>query len=55
MTLATLFRSVWTSEISGSSGRIAARFAESAENRIPASFNDHLAARELESHGRALI
>jgi hypothetical protein len=53
MTLAVLFRSVWTSETSGSSGRIAACFAELAEKRVPASFADCLAACELESHDKA--
>jgi hypothetical protein len=56
-----LFRSVWTSEISGSSGiagsrrgRIAAYFAKWVEKRVPAKFADRLAACEAESHHQAL-
>jgi hypothetical protein len=54
MALAALFRSVWISEISGSSGRIAARFAKLAEKRVPAKFAARLAACESESHRKAL-
>ena len=54
ITPAALFSSAWTSETSGSSGRIAGCFAELAEKRVPASCADCLAACELESHDKPL-
>jgi hypothetical protein len=54
MTLVALFRSVRTSEVSGSSGRIAACPAKLAEKKVPASLADCFAHCAVESHDKAL-
>jgi len=54
MTLVALFRSVRTSEVSGSSGRIAACPAKLAEKKVPASLADCFARCAVESHDKAL-
>ena len=54
ITLVALFSSTWTSEVSDSSGRRAASFADLTEKRVPATLADSLADCELDSHDTAL-
>jgi hypothetical protein len=50
ITLVALFRSVWTSDASGSSGRSAATFTDLTEKMVPATLADSLAVCVVESH-----